>query len=64
MLASDNLGLVRVEFWMDGHLLSMISDPPYTIPWSGTAGAHQLEIRALDLAGNLSILVINFEMVR
>ncbi|MFN2143836.1 MAG: Ig-like domain-containing protein, partial [Anaerolineales bacterium] len=64
VLASDNLGLVRVEFWMDGHLLSMISDPPYTIPWSGTAGVHQLEIRALDLAGNLSITVINFEMVR
>ncbi|MBN2045019.1 MAG: transglycosylase domain-containing protein [Anaerolineales bacterium] len=59
---SDNLGLVRVEFWIDGSLHSMISDPPYTIPWSGTIGQHQLEIRALDVAGNIAIIVINFKM--
>jgi membrane carboxypeptidase/penicillin-binding protein len=62
VLANDNLGLARLEFWMDGHLLSLISDPPYTVPWSGTIGEHQLEIRAIDLAGNISITVVSFEL--
>jgi len=60
--ASDNLGLLRVEFWMDEHLISLISDPPYTVPWSGTRGKHQLEVRAIDLAGNISITVVPFEI--
>ena len=60
--ASDNLGLLRVEFWMDEHLISLITDPPYTVPWSGTRGEHQLEVRAIDLAGNISITVVPFEI--
>ena len=60
--ANDNLGLARVEFWMDNRLLSLISDPPYTVPWSGIVGEHKLEIRAIDLAGNISITIVPFEL--
>jgi membrane carboxypeptidase/penicillin-binding protein PbpC len=63
-LVSDNLGILRVEFWVDGNLVSLISDPPYTVPWSGTVGEHQLEIRAIDLAENITITVVPFELQR
>jgi membrane carboxypeptidase/penicillin-binding protein len=61
--ADDNVGLRRVEFWVNGSLISTIADPPYTFPWQGTVGEHQLEIRAFDLAGNITIKTLSIELV-
>ncbi|MGD2027581.1 MAG: transglycosylase domain-containing protein [Anaerolineales bacterium] len=58
----DNLGIGRVEFWLNSVLLSNLSDPPYAAPWSGTIGEHELEVRALDLAGNVSVELVSFEI--
>lgn len=60
--ASDNLGIDRLEIWLDGSLLSNLSNPPYAAPWSGTTGSHELEIRAVDLAGNITIELVPFSL--
>ncbi len=53
--ASDNIGIQRVEFLLDGGLLGSDASAPYGMTWnSATAsnGAHTLLARAVDLAGN------------
>lgn len=53
--ASDNIGVDRVEFLLDGALLGSDAAAPYAFAWnSATAsnGAHALQARAIDLAGN------------
>lgn len=60
--ATDNLGIARLEFWLDGNLLSSLSNPPFAAPWSGTLGSHELEIRVVDLAGNISIALVPFSL--
>jgi membrane peptidoglycan carboxypeptidase len=49
---TDNLGIEKVEFYVDDQLISNRSDPPYAAPWTGTTGEHELVIRATDQAGN------------
>lgn len=54
--ASDNDAVARVEFYVDGALVSTVTSAPYLYSWntSGlTAGAHTLAAKAYDRAGNL-----------
>jgi len=54
--ASDAIGVERVELLLDGALLGVDASAPYAIVWnSSTAsdGAHVLQARAFDLAGNV-----------
>ena len=53
--ASDNIGVDRVEFLLDGALLGSDASAPYAYVWNSAAasnGAHALQARAVDLAGN------------
>lgn len=53
--ASDDVGVERVDFLLDGAVLGGDAQAPYTLQWnSATAsnGAHTLQARAQDLAGN------------
>jgi hypothetical protein len=53
--ASDNVGVTRVEFWLDGALQSTDTTSPYAWSWnttSATNGAHTLQSRAFDAANN------------
>ncbi len=53
--ASDNIGVRRVEFLLDGNLLASDDTAPYSVAWNTantSAGAHSLQARAIDLAGN------------
>lgn len=54
--ASDDIGVDRVEFLLDGTLLSSDAIAPYSISWnSATAstGNHTLQARAFDLVDNV-----------
>lgn len=54
-IASDDIGVARVDFLLDGALLGSDATAPYSHAWdsSGTSnGAHVLSARAVDLAGN------------
>lgn len=54
--ASDNVGVDHVEFLLDGNLLGSDDSVPYDISWdtaTSGSGAHVLQARAVDLAGNV-----------
>lgn len=56
--ASDNIGVDRVEFLLDGATLGSDASAPYTFAWnSATAsnGSHALAARAVDLVGNTGV---------
>ncbi|MCB1627790.1 MAG: PHB depolymerase family esterase [Xanthomonadales bacterium] len=54
--ASDDTGVVKVEFYVDGSLLGVDQQAPYTWSWDTSAvaaGAHELSAKAYDAAGNV-----------
>ncbi len=54
--ASDNVGVSRVELFVDGSLHSTDTTSPYSFSWNTTAvsdGNHSLQTRAYDAAGNV-----------
>ncbi len=54
--ASDNVGVTRVEFWIDGALASTDTTSPYSFSWVTTGYAngsgHSIQSRAFDAASN------------
>lgn len=53
--ASDDRGVARVEFWIDGKLVGTDTGAPYSMAWATTKyanGLHSLYVKALDAAGN------------
>jgi subtilisin family serine protease len=53
---SDNVGVVRVDFYVDSTLVGSDSTAPFAFTWNSASvalGAHTLSARALDAAGNL-----------
>jgi poly(hydroxyalkanoate) depolymerase family esterase len=56
--ASDNVGVTKVEIYIDGSLKSTISAPPYDYTWNSaksTNGNHNITAKAYDAAGNVGI---------
>lgn len=54
--ASDNVGVARVEFYVDGALRATDTSSPYEWSWDTTAdagGSHSLTSKAVDAAGNV-----------
>ena len=54
--ASDNVGVTKVELYVDGTLLASGSASPFSASWNTTGaanGAHSLTSKAYDAAGNL-----------
>ena len=53
--ASDNVGVTKVEFFIDGVLAATDTASPYSFSWNTTTastGAHTLSSKAYDAAGN------------
>jgi hypothetical protein len=53
--ASDNVGVTKVEFYLDGSLQATDTATPYAWSWNTTAtanGSHTLQSKAYDAAGN------------
>jgi hypothetical protein len=54
--ASDNVGVVKVEFYIDGALKSTVTTAPYTFSWNTTTvanGSHTIVSKAYDAANNV-----------
>ena len=54
--ASDNVGVTKVEFYLDGALQSTDTTSPYSWSWTTTTaanGSHSLVSKAYDAAGNV-----------
>ena len=61
-MASDNVGVSRVEFYVDGTLKGTASSSPYAYVWDTTAGAdgtHTVLAKAYDAAGNSASSSVN-----
>jgi hypothetical protein len=55
--ASDNIGVTKVRFWVDGVYLGYDMTAPYSKPLNTTSlslGPHEITTVALDAAGNQS----------
>lgn len=54
--ASDNVGVTKVQLWVDGSNVSSKSNPPwnFTTDSSLAAGNHSIELRAFDGSSNMS----------
>lgn len=53
--ATDNVGVSRVEFWLDGVLKDTVTTAPFTLQVNSAQlanGAHSLVAKAYDAAGN------------
>jgi thermitase len=53
---SDNVGVTMIELWVDGRMVSASTSPPFTTKWNSkkaARGAHTLQCRAYDAAGNV-----------
>ena len=56
--ATDNVGVVRVVFTLDGVMQTTFTDAPYTRPWDTrlvSDGRHTWDARAFDAAGNNTV---------
>ena len=56
--ASDQVGVVRVELYVDGALTGTSTTSPFTIKWNSkraAAGAHTIQSKAYDAAGNRGV---------
>jgi subtilisin family serine protease len=54
--ATDNLGVARVEFFVDGTLVGTDTAAPYAVSWNSSSmasGNHTLTARAYDAVGNM-----------
>jgi membrane peptidoglycan carboxypeptidase len=51
--ATDNIGISRVEWWLDNQRLGEVDGAPYALAWQAVAGQHVLFARVYDLAGNM-----------
>jgi thermitase len=52
---SDNVGVARVELYVDGVLKATATAPPFTTKWNArkaAKGTHTLQCKAYDAAGN------------
>jgi subtilisin family serine protease len=53
--ATDNVGVTRVELYVDGVLTAKSTSSPFSTNWNSrksSTGAHTLRVRAYDAAGN------------
>jgi membrane peptidoglycan carboxypeptidase len=62
--AEDDIGLQKVEFYIDDRLISTLREPPFTVSWSAVAGVHSLRVKAYDMAENASEASLGFTVDR
>jgi hypothetical protein len=58
--AEDNLGLKKVDLYIDDQPFATLVQAPYSAPWRVQAGDHTLRVVATDLAGNLAEATLRF----
>ena len=54
---SDDLGVQKVQFWVDSTYLGFDASSPYSKSWNSASvgnGAHTIRVRSVDWAGNVS----------
>ena len=55
---TDNVGVVRVDLYVDGAMYGSATTAPFSIKWNSrraAQGSHELQSRAYDAAGNIGV---------
>lgn len=60
--AQDDLVIDRVEYYINGSLVSSDQESPYVLVWHAQVGSYILSVRAYDLAGNFNQVQASFEI--
>jgi hypothetical protein len=53
--ASDNVGVTKVDLYIDGKYVASDTTAPYSLVWNAkraTVGSHTIRMKAFDAAGN------------
>lgn len=56
--ANDNVGVIKVEFYVDGENIGTSTRVPYSMNWDTTKvsnGTHKIQVKAYDAAGNVGL---------
>jgi hypothetical protein len=64
--ASDDTGVTRVEFSVDGSLIATDNAAPYSTTWNAEAsplGLHSITVKAFDAAGNSSMNTVTSTVI-
>lgn len=64
-LASDNVGVAKVEFYVDGKLIATDTGAPYSASWNvgkAARGTHSIKARAVDSTGNAAEQTISITL--
>ena len=64
--ASDDGGLAKVEFSLDGTPIGTLTEEPYSWEWDASAiaaGAHDLAVKAVDFAGNPAVDTVRVNLL-
>lgn len=65
-LASDNVDIVKVEFYLNGVLTTSASSDPYWYYWDTqklTSGTYNITAKAFDAAGNAGVSTVSLTVV-
>ncbi|MFN3308194.1 MAG: penicillin-binding protein [Anaerolineales bacterium] len=60
--AADDLGIQKVELFLDGEAIHIFTQPPYAFPWQSRVGSHRIVAVVYDLAGNASQAEVVFKI--
>lgn len=62
--AADDLGIQRIELFLNGKRIHTFAQAPYVYPWKASLGSHRLRAVVYDLAGNRSEAEVIFYLNR
>ncbi|MEA3349737.1 MAG: penicillin-binding protein [Chloroflexota bacterium] len=57
---NDNLGLDRVEYYLDAEKIATQTQSPFALFWRVQRGEHTLKVKAIDMAGNKNKMLVTF----
>lgn len=60
--ANDNLGVERVEYFIDFKQIGVASEAPFSWTWVSSVGKHQLKVVVYDRAGNVAKKIVIFRI--
>ena len=60
--AWDDIGVHKVDFFINNKIIASLSQPPFTISWTPSPGQHVFLVKVVDQANNTSEETISFSV--
>jgi hypothetical protein len=56
------MNLAKVELYLDGKIIGVLTQAPLDLAWKPGQGKHTLKVVAFDLAGNTAEVITDFSV--